>query len=75
MIGKKVSIVIEETGEHGGKGFNVYMEGLSQEASNMTTQEQMDKLSPADFWGLRLFQICTGILKETGVIHEVKKFN
>lgn len=74
-MAKRVCIVFEETGEHAGKGFNTYLEGLSKEAETMTTQEQLTKLSPADFWGLRMFQICSGIMHEAGVITEVKRFN
>lgn len=74
-MGKKVSIVIEEIEETGGKRFCMYLEGLSPEANKMTTEEQMKELSPADFWGLRLFRICVGIMNDTGVIREVKKFN
>ena len=74
-MGKRVCIVFEETGEQGGKGFHMYLEGLSPEACKMTTEEQMNKLSPADFWGMRMFQICTGIMKDTGVIYETKRFN
>lgn len=70
---KRVCIVFEESGEHGGKGFNVYLDGLSKEANTMTSEEQMNKLSPADFWALRCFQICTGIMKDVGVIDKVMR--
>jgi hypothetical protein len=45
---KRVCIVFEETGEHSGKGFTPYLEGLSKEASEMTSEEQLNKLSPAE---------------------------
>lgn len=70
---KRVCIVFEESGEHGGKGFNVYLEGLSLEATTMTSQEQIDKLSPADFWGLRMFQICIELMKKAGVVYEERR--
>jgi hypothetical protein len=69
-MSKRVCIVFEETS---GKGFQVYIEGLSPEANEMTPEEQMKKLSPADFWGMRMFQICAGIMCESGVVNEIKK--
>ena len=72
-MGKKVYIVFEETGEGGGKGFNMYLEGMSIEANRMTSKEQMDKLSPAEFWALSMFRVCTGVMGETGVIHSIKE--
>jgi len=71
-MGKKVSIVFEETGEQDGKGFNVYMEGLSPEVDKLTDEEQIHKLSPADFWALRSFKIVTGIMCTTGVVQKMK---
>jgi hypothetical protein len=71
-MGKKTYIIFEETGEYGGKGFNVYTEGLSPGVDKLTSEEQVNKLSPADFWGLRMFQIVTGLMREAGVIQQVK---
>lgn len=70
---KKCSVVFVETGEHGGKGFEVYMEGAKSEWSIMTPEEQLQKLSPAEFWCLRCFQICTGIMAQAGVIMEGRR--
>jgi hypothetical protein len=67
---KKCSIVFVETGEHGGKGFNVYMEGAKEEWNGMTPEEALNKLSPSEFWCLRCFQICACIMEQTGVMKE-----
>lgn len=74
-MGKRVCIVFQETGEQGGKAFETFLEGLSPEALKMTTEEQLNKLSPADFWGLRMFQICAGMLRDSGVVVDVKRFH
>lgn len=46
--GKKINIVIEE--ENGGHGFNVYMTGDKENISGPPID--LDKLTPAEFWGL-----------------------
>lgn len=58
---KKVMIVIEENGKQGGKGFNVYLDG---DIDNLNTTKD-DDLSPAEFWGKKLFQICAHTINKT----------
>jgi hypothetical protein len=70
-LGKRVAIIFEE--ELGGPGFNVYMEGNNIEADQMTNEEQLKKLSPADFWALRAFQVVTGLLLQSGAVSSMKK--
>lgn len=62
---KKVMIVIEETGEENGKGFNVKLEGDTENILNGTHN---DDLGPAEFWGKQLFRICGQVLKNVGVM-------
>ena len=69
-MGKRVSIVFEETGAAGGMAFNVYLEGHDVTSSEMTAEEQLQKLSPADFWALKCFQICGGVMRQAGVVTE-----
>lgn len=61
--GRKIMIVIEE--EKGGHGFNVYMDGDKERLqANIPT----DQMSPAEFWGLRLFQICVNAVRSAGAV-------
>jgi len=55
-------IVIEETGEHGGKGFNLYLSGDKERVGKVAD----DQLSPAEFWGSKLFLICASAVQKTG---------
>ena len=65
---KKLMIVIQETGEHNGKGYNVTLEG-DTERLNATPNDQ---LSPAEFWGKKLFQVCVQVLKDVGAVDNIK---
>ncbi len=77
----KVSIVFEEKAEiasaaHGaGKVFHVFLEGLSdarrKEIDAMTPEEQLHKLSRAEFWALRCYQITMHAMFEAGAVHKV----
>jgi len=61
---KKVMIIIEETGSDGGAGFNVYLGGDKGRIHKLPN----DQLSPAEFWGKKLFEICCHALGQTGVV-------
>lgn len=63
---KKVSIVIEETGF--GPAFNVYLIGDVERLDGKTPEHQ---LSPAEFWGGRLFALCRAALTEAGVVEKI----
>lgn len=67
---KTVKIVIEETGVNTpeGKGFQVYLEG---DIANIQLGVDDDLLSPAEFWGKKLFGICGAVLQETGALKSV----
>lgn len=65
---RKVLIVIEETGEYDGMGFNCYLSG-DIERLNKTNQRD---LSPAEYWGLHLFRICGDVLKQTGASKKIE---
>ena len=65
-LGKRVIIVIEETG---GAGFNVLLEGFPVERRRLPEHEQ----SPAEYWGLRLFAIVVDVVKKTGALVSVTK--
>lgn len=64
---KTINIVIQETGEEGGKGFNVYMSGdkdrLVQQGG--ITEGEM---TPAEFWGYKLFGMVVKVLKEAKAV-------
>lgn len=74
---KRVSIVFEENGTHGGKGFNVYLTGLSPEAvaiiNTMDSEAIVNKLSPAEFWASRMFNVCGTVLFEHNVVTDVQR--
>lgn len=74
---KRVSIVFDENESHGGKGFNVYLEGLSPQAvaiiNSGKSEEMIDKLSPAEFWASRMFNICVSIMFNQGVVQSVQR--
>lgn len=61
---KKIMIVIEENGQDNGKGFSFYMEGDTEGLATMPE----DDMSPAQFYGLKLFEVCRDSLREAGVI-------
>lgn len=71
-MAKIVHIVFEETGEFEGKGFNVYLDGVNKEVYNMTDEERITKLSPADFWGFECFKLCADIMRKAGALHSVR---
>lgn len=64
---RKITIVIEETGTDGGKGFNVYMSGDKERLGKIPEAEY----SPAEIWGSKLFSICTSTLRACGAIKTV----
>lgn len=77
-MGKRISIVFEETpATHGGLGFNVFLDGISQvrreEIDAMSPETQLQELSTAEFYALRCFQICVGSLHQSGAIKFVQK--
>lgn len=63
---RKIMIVIEETGTDGGQGFNVYLLGDKERFGDKTLKAK--DLSPAEFWGSKLFNICIDALKQAGVV-------
>lgn len=65
---RKLMIVIEEDGTNGGKGFRVYMAGDKERLQKGTPEDQ---LSPAEFWGLKLFQICVNAINKAGALQTV----
>lgn len=73
MALKRVSIVFVETGEADGKAFDVYLDGADAAWNALTPDEQLHQLSPAEFWGLRCFQICADMMQKTGVIKTVRR--
>ena len=64
VIGRRVSIVFEETG---GSGFNVYLEGQTK---GINVHDAGDDLSPGDFFGSRMFAIVGAKLRELGAIDD-----
>lgn len=65
MKKRKISLVIEETG---GKNFNFYMEGDKERLSDKSIKES--DLGTAEFWALKLFQICIAALKRSGAAND-----
>lgn len=77
-MGKKISIVFEETHpQEGGIGFNVYLDGMSDtrrhEIDRMNPEKQLQELSTSEFWALRCFQITMHAMLQAGAIREVKR--
>jgi hypothetical protein len=69
-MGKRVSIVFEETGPVvGGGGFNVFLEGVDKERMRLPE----DQLSSAEFWAMKCFLIVGDVLRQTGVAQSEKK--
>lgn len=67
-------IVIEETGLSDGKGFNIYMAG-DKERLQQTPRIAEDDMSPAEFWGMKLFSIVGNIVVRTGACDQVVDLN
>lgn len=76
-MSKKVSIVFEATDKDGGAGFNVYLDGLTdeerKEINAMTHDEQLAKLPRATFYALRCFQISIDALARSGAIKTMQR--
>lgn len=69
---KRVAIVVQETGEgETGEGFNFFMEGDTEALK--AGEIDPSKLSPAEFWGMTIFQIGIQVLTEAGVIKTITK--
>lgn len=62
-------IVIEETGEHGGKGYNVYLAGDTERLKDTPVSQW----SPAEHAGATLFEICVNALKSAGQVKTILK--
>jgi hypothetical protein len=62
MALKKLMIVIEETGEQNDKEFVIHLEGDTGNLKNGTPE---NKLSAAEFWGMRLFWLCATTVQKT----------
>lgn len=69
---KKLMIVVQETGEVDKGGNKVFQVMLCGDTQRIYVTEEM-KLSPAEFWGKKLFQICVGVLQEAGVIRSMEQ--
>lgn len=64
---RKILIVVEETGEKDAKGddkFIVYLDGDKERIG----RTDIDHLSAAEFWGLKLFQICGEAIRKSGAL-------
>ena len=66
-IGRRVSIVFEETG---GAGLNVYLDGNTK---GIRLSDPGEDLSPADFYASRMLAIIVHKLKETGAFTGARK--
>jgi hypothetical protein len=66
-MGRRVSIVFEETG---GEGFKVYLDGASKGIDLTASGED---LSPADFYASRMLLIVTAKLKEVGALSSISR--
>lgn len=66
---RKLMIIIEETGADRGSAFNVYLSGDVERLKEL----DYDLLSPAEFWGSKLFGICIDTLQNAGVIKNKTK--
>lgn len=65
---RELRIVIRENGKHNGKGFDVFLDG---DIERIGTFEKEDDMSPAEFWGSRLFGIVRDVLADVGAIKTV----
>lgn len=75
-MGKRISIVFQE-GEPTSEGpsFDVFLDGMTAERraeiDAMTPDEQLAKLSTAEFWALRCFQITMASMVRAGAVRAV----
>lgn len=63
---KRIFIMVEETGDSNGAGFQVYLGGDVQRLNDMSIPQNL--LSPAEFWGGTIFNIAIDTLRKAGVI-------
>lgn len=74
MARKRLEIVFQETD---GPGFKVFLQGVDKKRmeaiDKMSPEEQLQTLSPAEFWALRCFQIAMHTLQQSGVVATVDK--
>lgn len=66
-VGRRVSIVFEETG---GVGFKVYLDGQTRD---IDISQLGDDLSPADFYASRMLSIVTAHLESVGALREITR--
>ncbi len=64
---RKLMIVVEENGDNDGKGFNVHLEGDKERLGTVPESE----LTAAEFWGGKLFNVCIGVLSQSGAVKTV----
>ena len=64
-MNRKLMIVVEETGTDEGKGFTVYLSG---DTDRLKAENNSSDLSPAEFWGLSLYNICMNALEQSGAL-------
>jgi hypothetical protein len=63
--GKKILIVVEEAID--GNGFNVYMDG---DKERISAGIETALMTPAEFWGSKLFGICVMALRQHGAVQK-----
>lgn len=61
---RTLKIVIRETGKDSGEGFEVFLEGDKERIPTIAE----DRMSPAEYWGCALFDICVERLKSAGAV-------
>ena len=66
-IGRRVSIVFEETG---GAAFNVYLDGQTK---GINAADPGDDLSPADFYASRMLTIIVDHLERAGAFKAITR--
>ena len=61
---RRITIVIEDNGEEGNRGFNLFMDGDKERIGKVPDVE----LGPAEHWGSKLFMICVNAVRGSGVV-------
>lgn len=61
---KTLKIVFSDNGKNAGKGFNLYLDGDTDGIEDIPE----DKMTPAQYYGSKLFEVCKSALEEAGIL-------
>lgn len=65
---RTVMIVFQDTNEHNGNGFKVFLSGDIERLRHLENED----LSGAEYWGKQLFKVVSDIIQKAGVVRSTE---